>query len=97
MDSLIKLKVSIHSVATTLVPLTFVRLEHAWVNENTCAQLLERLLRENGLKKIAEQLDTSDIMLKFFRTIGVQNAFASKRTMVSDEKGAPTFFMDGVL
>jgi len=94
LSTCIKLKVSIHSAARTLVPLTFVRLEHAWIHENTCAQLLERLLRENGLDKIADQLDKCDIVMKCFRTIGVQNAFSCKRTRVSDEMVATTFYMD---
>jgi hypothetical protein len=65
LDSLIKLKVSVHIAAKTLVTLTFVRFEHAWINENTCAQLLEYL------DKIADQLNKCDVVFKCFITIGV--------------------------
>jgi hypothetical protein len=94
LDTLIQLKVTVHIAAKTLVPLTFVRLEHAWVNESTCAHLLEHLLRENGLEKIADQLDKRDAVFKRFGTIGVQIDFANKRTRVSAEMVATTFYMD---
>ena len=94
LDTLIKLKVSVHRAAKMLVPLTFVRLEHAMENENTCAQLLEHLLRENNLEKIADKLDKCDVVFKCFRTIGVQNLFASTRTIVSEEMVATMFYMD---
>jgi hypothetical protein len=94
LETVVKLKVSVHNVAKTLVPLTCVRLEYAWLNENTCAQLLERLLREHDLEKIADQLDKCDAVLKCFIAIGVQNAFPSKRTRVSEVMVATTFYMD---
>ena len=81
----VKLKVSIHNAARTLVPTTFIRLEPAWVNSNTCAQLLERMLRENGNETIADQLDQCQVVFKCYRTIGVQNAFGSKKSRTTEE------------
>ena len=93
-DSFIKLKVSVHNASKTLVPLTCIRLEHAWVNVNTCAQLLERILRENVHENIADQLSQCEIVFKCFGTIGIHNTFANKRTKVSEEMVATTFYMD---
>ncbi len=53
----VKLKISVHCPARTPGPTTCVRLEPVWVNLNTCAQILERMLQENGIGLIADQLD----------------------------------------
>jgi hypothetical protein len=78
LDNFIKLKVSVHNASKTLVPLTYIRLEHTWVNGNTCAQLLERILRKNGHEHIANQLSECEMVFKCFRIIGIQNSFVGK-------------------
>ena len=90
----VKLKASVHNAIKMLVPTTFIRLEPAWVNSNTCAQLLERMLRENGHEAIADQLDNCQVVFQCFRTIGVQNEFGSKRSRTTEEMIATTFYMD---
>jgi hypothetical protein len=90
----VKLQVSVHNAVKPLVPTTFIRLEPAWENINTCALLLERTLRENGHEAIADQLDNCEVVFKCFGTIGVQNAFGSKRSRTTEEMIATTFFMD---
>ena len=94
LDEFVKLKVSVHNAAKTLVPITFVRLETAWVNQNTCAQLLERILRENGHVEIADQLDKCHVVFKCFRTTRIHNVFGNKRTRVGEEMIATTYYMD---
>ena len=89
-----KLKVLVHNAARTLVLTTFIRLETVWVNSNTCAQLLERILRENGRETIADQLDQCQVVLKCYRTIGVQNAFGSKNSRTTEEMVATIFYKD---
>jgi len=94
MATYVKLKVSVHCAARTLVPTTFVRLEPVWVNQNTCAQLLERMLRENGHGLTADKLDECEVVLKCYRIIGVHNSFSSKRSRVAEEIIATTFYKD---
>ena len=88
----VKLKVSVHNAVKTLVPTMFVRLETAWVNRNTCAQFLERILRENGHETIANQLDDCQVVFKCFRMVGIHNAFGNKRARVGEEMIATTFY-----
>ncbi len=53
----VTLKVSVHFVAMTLIPTMFVRFEPVWVNYNTRAHRLERMLRGIGHGLNADQLD----------------------------------------
>ena len=73
MATYVKLKVSVHCAAKTLVPTTFVRLEPVWVNQNTCAQLLERMLRENGHGFIVDLIHSSLLMPKTCRGVDISS------------------------
>jgi len=90
----IKLKVLAHNDARTLVPTTLIRHEPTWVNNNTRVQLLERMLRENGHETIADQVDQCQVVFICYRTIGVQNAFGSKKWRTTEEMLATTFYKD---
>ena len=97
LDEFVKLKVSVHNYAKMLVPITIVRLETAWANHNTCAQLLERILRENFHVEISDQLDKCHIVFNCFLTTRIHNVFGNKRTRVGEEMIATPFYMDLVL
>ena len=73
------LTVSVNNATKALVPTTFIRLTREGVIGNTCMQLLERLLRENGHASIADQLGVSEVQMSCARSIGVQAPFANKR------------------
>lgn len=78
-----------------IVPLTFIRLDDNWVRAHTCRELLERVLDENGQSSMRRELDSMEaIVMKCFRSIGVQNSLASKRHRHQEEVNATTFFMD---
>ena len=89
------LTVGVHSAAKTLVATTFIRLQREWIAENTCMQLLERLLRENGHIAIADKLGDCEVHLTCARTVGVQNRFA-KRGRATEEIKADTFLLDPI-
>ena len=94
LGELVKLKILVHVAAKTLVPITCVRLETSWVNRNTCAHLLERILRENSHAEIADHLDKCQVIFKCFRTTWIHNVFGNKRARVGEEMIATTFYMD---
>jgi hypothetical protein len=94
LDEFVKLKVSVHNAEKPLVTITFVRLETAWANQNTCAQSLERILRKNGHVEIADKLDKCHVVFKCFQTTRIHNVFGNKRTRVGEEMIATTFYMD---
>jgi hypothetical protein len=88
------LAVSVNNAAKALVPTTFIRLTREWVIGNTCMQLLERLLRENGHASIADQLGVSEVQMSCARSIGVQAPLANKRSRQQDIIVATTFLED---
>ncbi len=51
-------------------------------------------MRENGHETIADQLDQCQVVFKCYRTIGVQNAFGSKKSRTTEEMVATTFYKD---
>ena len=58
------LTVSVNNGARELVPQSFIRLESQWVGENTCLQLLEKLLREHEQAALADKLSECTVTLK---------------------------------
>ena len=58
------LTVSVNNGARELVPQSYIRLQSDWVGENTCLQLLEKLLREHEQAALADKLPECTVTLK---------------------------------
>ena len=90
------LQVSVNNGARELVPHSYIRLESVWVEQNTCLQLLDKLLREHEHAQLADKLSECIVTLKCRRAAHGNAPCGFKRPRSTEVIVATLFLADNL-